>query len=180
MIRPGMIGFGGKRSGFYPNAVRFFTKSKWSHCFVVINQVFGEVSVIEADLKVQVVPFHREYVEKNADYYEVWEPIAATDSDVLRATSSVYLQDAGKIYGFLQIPWFAFRAVMRFFGVELRRNWYRDGEICSELLWNYLMQLGPKYKNAFSVFTEDECSPEDLYDIVLIRPDLFQLVTKRD
>lgn len=180
MIRHGMIGFGGKRSGFYPNAVRFFTKSKWSHCFVVIPQVLGELSVIEADLKVQIVPFQKEYVEKNADYYEVWEPIYATDSDVYRATTDIFIKNAGEIYGFLQIPWFAWRAFMRIFGVKLRRNWFKDGEICSELLWSYLMELGPKYRNAFSILTEDECSPEDIYEIVLSRPDLFQFVTKRD
>ena len=179
MIRPGDIGFGGKRSGFYPKAVRFLTKSRWSHCFVVTPQFMGELCVIEADLKVQVVPFQKEYVEKNADYYEIWRPIKASRFQIHYATRKLFFKDAGEIYGFLQIPWFAFRAILGYFGIKLKgKNPFPGGEICSETLWQYLCFL-ENYGEAFSCFGENECSPEDLYHIVKSRPDLFKKVLER-
>lgn len=180
MVRPGDVGFGGKRSGFYPNAVRWFTRSRWSHCFVVTPPFLGEISVIETDLKVQLVSFQKEYVEKNADYYEIWRPIAATEEQIYEACRKVYLIQAGSIYGFLQIPWFALRAMCGWIGITLRRNPFPDGEICSELLWEYLVALGDNYREAFSFYTENECSPEDLYAIAKGRPDLFEFVIMRE
>lgn len=179
MIRPGDFGFGGKRKGVYPKIVRFLTRSKWSHCFVVMPEVMGELCVIEADLKVQVVSFHKEYVLKDADYYEIWRPIRALESDINTAVKSLFEKDAGEIYGFLQIPWFAVRAIMGYFGLKLNgKNPFPEGEICSETLWQYFANLR-KYSSTFEPLGEDECSPEDLYRIVSSRPDLFEKITER-
>lgn len=180
MIRPGDIGFGGKRKGFYPNAVRFFTRSRWSHCFVVTPPFLGELSVLEADLKVQIVPFQKEYVEKDADYYEIWRPIAASDSDLWGAASKTWIESAGSVYGFLSIPWFAIRAILALAKVRLTKNWFPEGEICSETLWQFIDNLGGEYKKLVSTFGENETSPQDLYALVTSRPDLFEFVMKRD
>jgi hypothetical protein len=180
MIRPGDIGFGGKRTGFYPNAVRWFTKSRWSHCFVVMPPYMGEICVLEADLKVQLVTFKKEYVEKNADYYEIWRPIATNESKIYKACSELFMQDAGEIYGFMQIPWFALRAMLGWIGIHLKKNPFPSGEICSETPWRYIMALGGEYAKAISHLTEEECSPQDIYEAVIVRPDLFQLVLTKD
>lgn len=180
MIRAGDIGFGGKRKGIYPRLVRFFTSSRWSHCFVVTPPILGHLSVIEADLKVQCVPFQKEYVEKNTDYYEILRPFRATESQIWRACSELYARDAGATYGFLQIPWFALRALLAPLGVHLRANPLPDGEICSETIWQYLNLLGGPYARVLDGFGENECSPEDIYRAVKDRPDLFEVVLKRD
>lgn len=181
MIRPGDIGFGGKRKGFYPKAVRWFTASRWSHCFVVMPQYLDELSVLEADLKVQLVPFQKEYVEKNADYYEIWRPKGITKSEIWRACADLYRSDAGEIYGFLQILWFAFRQGLGKLGIRVGgRNWFPSGEICSETHWGYLSRLPREIGRQTRLMGEDECSPEDLYQMVRSRPDLFELVARRD
>jgi hypothetical protein len=180
VVQPGDIGFGGKRAGFYPSAVRLFTKSKWSHCFVITPPVLGEISVIEADLKVQVVPFHKEYILKDADYYEVWRPIRSNESLLYSAVADLYKKDAGEIYGFLQIPWFAIRSLLGKVGIKISKNWFPSGEICSETLWQYMHNLGGEYRKAVELLGENESSPADLYNIVKDRNDLFEFVLRRD
>lgn len=180
MIRAGDIGFGGKRKGFYPKAVRWFTSSRWSHNFFVTPPVLGELSVLEADLKVQLVPFQKEYIEKNADYWEIWRPIKANESRVYQSSAETYLLEAGEIYGFAQILWFAVRQLLSKLGISIAgRNWFPDGTICSETLWKYLVALGGDYKAAFYHLGENEASPEDIYRIVKARPDLFEFVMEK-
>lgn len=181
MLKAGDFGFGGKRSGWYPRSVRWFTSSRWSHCFVVMPEYLGELSVLEADLKVQLVPFQKEYVEKNADYYEIWRPKVASESQVWKACAEIYRDDAGELYGFLQILWFAFRQGLGKLGIRVGgRNWFPQGEICSETLWAYLSRLPGEAGLLARQMGEDECSPEDLYRMVKSRPDLFEPVGRRD
>lgn len=181
MIRPGDIGFAGKRKGFYPNAVRWFTASRWSHCLVVTPPVLGHLSVIEADLMVVMRPWEKEYVERNNDYYEIWRPKKVTESKIFNACASLYRQDAGEIYGFLAISWFAVRQLFSKIGITIAgNNWFPSGEICSETQWQYLVNLGGEYRVLFEGLGENENSPEDLYRLVISRPDLFEFVEKRD
>lgn len=181
MIRPGDIGFAGKRQGFYPKAVRWFTSSRWSHCLVITPPVLGHLSVIEADLMVVMRTWEKEYVERNNDYYEIWRPIGPNESEIFRACAELYRSDAGEIYGFLQIAWFAFRQGLGKLGIRVGgRNWFPSGEICSETLWAYLARLPGEAGRLAREMGEDECSPEDLYRMVRSRPDLFELVARRD
>lgn len=180
-VRPGDIGFAGKRRGWYPSAVRWFTSSRWSHCLVVTPPVLGHLSVIEADLMVVLRAWEKEYVKRDNDYYEVWRPKCVNESQVFRACSDLYASDAGETYGFMQIAWFAFRQLLAKIGVSTGgRNWFPAGEICSETLWQYLVNLGGQYRALVEPLGEDECSPEDLYRLVVSRLDLFEFVEKRD
>lgn len=181
MIRPGDIGFAGKRHGFYPKAVRWFTNSRWSHCLVITPPILGHLSVIEADLMVVMRTWEKEYVERNNDYYEVWRPTKANESQVFKACAGLYRSDAGEVYGFLSILWFAIRQGLSKIGIPLAgRNWFPGGEICSETLWQYLYNLGGEYRNLVVPLGEDESSPEDLYASIRSRPDLFEFVCLRE
>jgi hypothetical protein len=180
VILPGDIGFAGRRSGFYPSAVRWFTNSKWSHCFVVMPEYMGELSVLEADLKVQLVPFREEYVHKDEDYYEIWRPKKASIGEKLSACHALYLSSAGGIYGFMQILWFAVRQGLLKLGINLPgKNWFPGGEICSETLWVYLVYLGGHYRGLFEGMGRNEVSPQDLRAAMQSRPDLFEFVYER-
>ena len=180
MIRPGDIGFGGKRKGWYPATVRWFTKSRWSHNFVVMPPYMGEICVLEADLKVQLVTFQKEYVEKDADYYEIWRPTQIGKGEIYGATGKLFKSDAGEIYGFMQIPWFAVRSLLEKIGIKLSKNWFPAGEICSETPWRYLYNLGGEYRVEAEKLGENECSPQDIFTLVESRPDLFEFVHGRE
>lgn len=177
----GDIAFSGKRaSNWYSDGVKSITNSKWSHTFMLVGDILDELSVMEADLNILTVPWQREYVEKDADYYEVWRPTKASQEDVARATKYCYHNYSGEVYGFLEIPWFVYRIYMKkWFGISVKRNWSSDGIFCSELVYDYLYQLGGEYRDLLKNFTPDTASPQDLYDLVLSRLDLFQFVVQR-
>jgi hypothetical protein len=166
--------------GFYSKAVRFLTKSRWSHCFFMPYNYLGYLVVMEADLKVQLVPFETEYVKKEVDCYEIFRPTKATEMDVISASKKCFLDNAGKTYGFLEIPWHALRAIAAWVGIKLENNPIETGEICNELLYAYLFNLGGEYARAISALKSGDSNPEEIYKIVLDRPDLFEFVGKRD
>lgn len=178
MIASGCIAFSHpKKLGFYSKSVRYFTKSQWSHCFFVGPAYMGELIVIETDLKVQAVPFWKEYIQKDADVFEVYCPAVASMEDMETAARVAFLSGAGETYGFLSIPWFAIRSLYRrIFKGDLKVNFSRSGMICSELLVIYLKALGGEYERAFQHLSDNETSPEDIYEVVTARPDLFQRI----
>ena len=181
-VQKGDIAFSGKRaSNWYSNGVKSITKSKWSHSFLLMGDACGELSVLEAELSISAVPWQREYVEKDADYYESYRPTSASQEDIDRATKYCYYNYSGEAYGFLEIPWFIYRIYMqRWFGYTPKKNWSSDGIFCSELVFDYLYQLGGEYRDLLKDFTPDTASPQDLYNLVLSRPDLFQFIVKRE
>ncbi len=166
--------------GFYSRAVRFFTKSLWSHCFVLADDYYGESAVLESDLKTQLVPFNKEYIEKEEDAYEIYSPVKASPEARSVAAEYTYFSTAGQTYGFLQIPWFAVRSILhKLFKRTLLENWFPAGVICSELLIVYLKALGGEYAEAFGHLKDNETSPEDIYKIVIQRKDLFSFIGER-
>jgi hypothetical protein len=171
----GSIGFSHpKKMGFYSKAVRWFTKSNWSHCFYIAPQYMGELMVIETDLKVQVVPFIKEYQVKAADNFELYLPFKAEEEEIYNACKSAFSKTAGETYGFFSIPWFAVRSILNsLFRIVLKKNYVSSGVICSELVIIFLKDLGGEYEKAFSTLSVEETSPEDIYKIVISRPDLF-------
>lgn len=166
--------------GFYSSAVMYFTRSKWSHCFYLSINYLGERVVYESDLKAQLVPFAKEYIEKQVDGYSCYRPILATQPQILQSCRSSFLLFSGETYGFLSIPWFAIKETCkRYFKIKMLKNWISGGAICSELLVIYIKGLGGEYAKAFGDLSADETSPADIYEIVISRPDLFEFIGER-
>jgi hypothetical protein len=166
--------------GFYSRAVRFFTKSMWSHCFFLCDDYLGQRMVFESDLKAQLVPFEKEYIESQVDAYELYRPSRARGNQITEACKFSFYVTAGETYGFLSIPWFALRETIFWItGKKLGKNFKKSGSICSESLLLYIHGLGEEYGEAFKHLTRDETSPEDIYKVVKSRPDLFHYIGRR-
>lgn len=165
--------------GFYSKAVRFFTASKWSHCFFMAHSYLGHDVVMEADLCVQIVPFQKEYIEKENDLYEMYRPIKASKVDIINASKVCFDLNAGEAYGFLEIPWHMFKAVLGWFGIKLKNNPTNTGVICNELLYDFLYNLNPDYRDSLNGIISSDTNPEELYKVVLSRPDLFEFIGSR-
>jgi hypothetical protein len=180
-VKPGDIVFSTQRNpGFYARGVRFFTKSEWSHCFIIMTDVAGEPAALEADLKCQVVPFNKEYGEKDIDIYEVYRPIKATKEELEASVNRVYREYAGEVYGFLQIPWFMWDAICHRLGWSSGKNWFPNGAICSEVAADHQMNINSEYQQAHSAYSDlNRISPEMLARVVKSRPDLFEFVLER-
>jgi hypothetical protein len=140
-----------------------------------LDKFYADNAVIEADYKCQVVPFTEEYIEKNEDYWQIWRPKVCTLGDKLRETNRIYKKYAGKTYGFLQIPWFIWQRIANIFGFNPGSNWFPKGVICSEVTFDYVQGLGDLHREALP-FTLNEVNPDQIYEIVQKRPDLFELV----
>jgi hypothetical protein len=180
-VKIGDVAISGRRSGFYSSGVRFITQSKWSHCFFIMTDVAEERAVLEADLKCQVIPFEREYVENNNDYYQIYELVQATEREKSKAANEVYKEFAGEVYGFLQIPWFIWDAICERLGLNAGKNWFPNGAICSEVLFAYLISVNDTYREAFKHLEDlNRVSPADIAKVILDRPDQFKLRLVRE
>ena len=165
--------------GFYSRAVRFFTRSRWSHCFFMPHNYLGKTVVMEADLCVQIVPFQKEYVEKKSDCYEIFRPIKASKLEIISASEKCFNLVAGTQYGFIDIPWHALKAIAGWIGIKLENNPIETGTICNDVLYCYLDHLNAEYKESIKHLKMNDTNPQEIYDIVINRPDLFEFVGSR-
>lgn len=180
-IQPGDVVFSGRRgSDFYSKGVKWFTNSKWSHCFFIMTDVAGESAVLEADLHCQIVPWIREYEIKNEDYYEIYRPLQATAEEKIIAANSTYQQCSGEIYGFTQIIWFMWDALCKKLHLNSGRQWFSNGVVCSGVQDIYIQQLNSIYDVAFDAQkVVNRVTPQEMYDVVKKRPDLFKFIGER-
>ena len=180
-VEVGDIVFSGQyKPSFYPRAVSFFTQSKWSHCFLIMTDVAGERTALEADLKCQIVPFAKEYIEKKRDYYQVFRLPHATSEELAKAANKTYREFAAEEYGFLQIPWFMWDALCDKLGWNAGKNWFPEGAICSEILVYFLQNINEHYSNLFKQFDDvNRVNPQDIRNIVDANPDSFIFIGER-
>jgi hypothetical protein len=167
------------RPSLYDRIVRIVTRSKWTHNFCIIGEVLGEAAVFESNLSVSVSPFRREYIQKTQDAYEIYRPVQATGHQLSQSALQTYWRFAGVDYGFLSLPWFIARALLARFGIRLKKNWASEGVFCSELVCEFLRNMGGEYEALVAELDGNAVSPADLYDIVLKNPHLFVLVGER-
>ena len=172
----GCIGFVdmGRSNTFFGWGIRFVTASKWSHSFVVID----EETVLEANKRVEETPlsFYRNH--PNASY-ELYRIVKADPDRVTRAIGHICRVYTGNEYGYLQIPFFLFRAVYRWLGKQYESKTWTAGTICSELVYVYQELVADWFVGVDSSIDSDTCSPQDLYEIVKANPDCYQLIERK-
>lgn len=180
-VEIGDVVFSGQyKPNFYARSVSFFTRSKWSHCFLIMTDVANERTVLEADLKCQIVPFGKEYIENKRDYYQIFSLPYATLEEKTIAANKTYREFAGEEYGFLQIPWFMWDSLCNMIGWSSGKNWFPNGAICSEVLAFYLLNINEHYNNIFKDIKDiNRVSPAKIREIVDNNPDSFIFISER-
>jgi hypothetical protein len=171
--------------------IRFFTKQTFpkgkpsSHSAVITNPLFGVPCVHEAGPVIQMVPWRKYYeLDPSQDYrlYRI-KPgvIDCQDAMIQKALAVCHLLYSGVIYGALQLVWFVWRWVNEKIGRDVRheKNWMTDGVICSELVYWFLVYLGPVMGDLFKAWNADTIQPGDIEGIILSRPDLFELIAEK-
>ena len=178
MVKPGIVGFSVNRKGLLPKLIKFFTGSRWSHSFLIVNPIYGLESVQEASLVVQFIPFDAHYRKNVSQEYVLFAPSGVSEEKIEAALTLCYREFAGVKYGYLSLFWFVYRWLMEKIGVDVRKrkNWMSDGVICSELVFYFLEALGEPFTEILADFNPDTIQPEDLYKIVVSRQDLFESV----
>lgn len=157
----GTIGFCTKRASFVSKVIRWFTRSRWSHTYV-IRQVEPDILVLEAStFQVQLVPVTKYESRKYANVF--FRPEGFKDADV----SCGLMKAEEKIethYGWLQLVGnIPVIIAKRLFGLKIR-NLSRGGVVCSELVLQYLRGLDPS--GPWGSLDKNTVSPEDLYEVL--------------
>lgn len=165
MFMKGAIGFSRQKGSWLSKAIRWFTRSKWSHTFI-IYQVEPEILVAEAGtFEVKLVPITKYESSKYVTTFFFPELIPVTDIEagIKRARKEIE-----KPYGWFQILGFIPVVVLkRLLGLKIK-NPMRGGVICSELVLECLRGMEP-HKH-WGSFQKDSVSPEDIYEELVAHP----------
>lgn len=166
----GAVGFETERRSFISRAIRWFTRSRWSHVFLVLPEdpVTREREIVEAS-------FRGVYKDSIAKYRKrgIQTRIFLVDADMEDRIDALAdrLTNVGARYGFLQVLGFALILPLRWIGVRVR-NPLTGGYVCSEFVLGYLreLELNPR---AFDDLDKDSTTPADLFTIIEEHP-MFQ------
>jgi hypothetical protein len=179
MMEYGHIVISNTKSGFTRSAIRFFTQSKFSHSLITIPAICGQEMGLEAAaIGVSAVPFDSFYRNNGQVSYRVYrfkaDPIAR-DSAIARS-----LQTLQSGYGYLELAWFIWRGVNKFFGrnIKYQDNWSQAGTICSELCAQYISDCG--HVDLFSEFGKGSIHAQDLHEICEENKQLFELIEVKE
>lgn len=169
------------RGGFLSSAIRFFTRSGFSHSSIGWF-IGGEVQAqLEANLLVGLNPLvtgDPEYTHKRYRFRAIPEEVLAV------WVRHLWQEFSGKQYGVLQLPWFVWRWLLQHVlkvKKEFHHTWFPNGTICSELVYQYfqfaalyLSQHGrPEFEKALEGYGADTVSPQDLWEIINACPQEF-------
>ena len=139
----GNIVLASSKTGFIQNAIKWFTKSVFSHSLVTMPDVLGISIGIEAcEGGVDTVRFDKNYVNDPNQGYQVWN--LKVSQDIKDKAIIQLLNELEVGYGFLSYVWFIWRRINFLVGrdVKASNNWHTSGMICSQLCVAYLNACG--------------------------------------
>jgi len=175
----GYVCFAYTKNKWYDWCIAKLSRSKWSHSFFTCPPMLGNEMAMEAcDGGVDVTMFDSSYRNNATQAYEVYRlkvPQALKDASIANR-----MKELETSYGILEYPWFIWRYINALFGRDIKshNNWCQNGTIvCSQFLREYIADCG--LASLFVGFGKGSVAPQDIYNIVLARPDLFELVESK-
>jgi hypothetical protein len=167
----GAIGFSSSPS-WISRVIKWFTKSKWSHCFVVwrvIGPTDDDVLLIEAgEFQVQIVTLGK-YMRGNYEF-EILNVSPLINSEKKKEADKKLVSKVETLYGWLQLIGFGIVILLRkWFGWKSKKNIWGRGKICSEVVAEYLIDCGIDYKSLCGDKDINLISPEDIYKFLKSR-----------
>lgn len=175
MSEYGHIVLASTKSGFAPNAIKWFTKSVFSHSLVTTPDILGAPLCIEAaENGVDFTRFDTSYINNLDQSYQVWK--IKLDQEIKDKAVVDILANLETRYGFLEFPWFMWRRICLLFGKDIKshNNWNMSGMICSQLCVAYLKACG--LSSILDGYGNGSIAPQDLQDIFKAHPQYFELV----
>jgi hypothetical protein len=169
---------------FISKAIRYFTKSKWSHVFQIsLKDEAQGLFVTEAtEYGVGIHTFDK-YKTPGKYKYEIWRVMASEDAIESGITRVVSLD--GKSYGYLQLIGFICVWLVRKLTGKKVNNPIGGGRVCSELVlagmqsvfdWWCQKSTDPivkEVRDKFMAMDRDTTSPEDIYEVFIAYPQCF-------
>jgi hypothetical protein len=172
----GHIVLASTKSGFLPTAIKWFTKSQFSHGLITMPDLLGFPMCIEAmGGGVDMCRFDINYQNNLNEGYQIWS-INLPQNVKEKALQSI-IGDLEVNYGYLEYIWLIWRRLNLLFGRDIKsqNNWFSsDGLICSQLCVAYLNACG--LSNVLSGYGKGSVEPADLSVIFNAHPETFTLV----
>ncbi len=193
MIEAGMIGFSSSKTWF-GKLVKFFTESKWSHCFVVGYPYKGlseeREMVFEANNNVMLTPFDINYRSNPEMSYEIYRiknltdaPQSTIDKMVEDILFNFIINKSAIQYGYTQLLYFVWAWIRAKIGLPLNPakspNWFKSGLICSGLEFDFWIMYKALCKFIEGKYQYNTIPPEAFYEIVQQNALLFELVESK-
>jgi len=149
-----LIGFSINKNNFFSRFIAKFTKSKWSHCFIVIGPIGQDDALIAESSMSGGVKLNLLSKYKNnhydLDFIDISHACDQADLDHI-------LPLIGHKYGYFQALGYFIAKVLR-----LNTNPFTDDIICSELVYLFLIETD--LKELIEDLKSNEVVPEDLYE----------------
>jgi hypothetical protein len=176
----GHVCFAYTQGKWYDWCIAKMTGSQWSHSFLTCPPILGEEMVMEADNGgVSICSFDSHYRQDATQTYQIFR--LKTDQDLKDFSIKNRIKELEVSYGFLEYPWFMWRTLNKLFGRDIKsqNNWCQNGtEVCSQLLREYIEDcIGT---TIFAAYGKGSMAPQDIYNIVLMCPSLFELIEEKD
>lgn len=175
----GFVCFSYSKNEWIAKAIAWFTKSQWSHSFITVPNILGHEMAMEAAGKgVSMVLFDLAYRNNPNQAYEIYRFNITQDYKDYAILESMDLLETS--YGLLEYPWFIWRYLNKAVGRDIKsyNNWSNKGTVCSELVRLYAQAAG--YGHLFDGLGIASASAQDVYEIVLSHPELFELIEKKN
>lgn len=175
MANYGHVCFAMSKNEWIAKAIAWFTKSKWSHCFITVSPMSGKEMLMEAaGSGVDMLSFDIGYRDNPDQGYEVYR--FKVDQVVIDAAILDCIKDLETPYGYYHYVWYIYRFINKFFGRDIKGqdNWFTKNEVCCNLTRHYLEAAG--YKELFEGYGKNSESQEDVYQIIKSHPELFELI----
>lgn len=148
-----------------------------THSAMVWYPEANQDAIFEAYLCSTIDPFSNHTVDTK---YWIFEPTGFTDQEIQEALYATYIQDSSSNYGFLELPWYAYRFIMELFHKDVRHqhNWFPGGNICSQDVYNYLYRLSstkPMFREYLDHWRSTTFHSSDTFSVMTYQSTLFTL-----
>lgn len=174
-----------RKGGLLSWAIRFFSRSSVTHSAVGIGSVMGMSSILEANMNITVTPW-KNYLNDPTQELYIFRPKGIAREVTDAYVADLYRRFGAKSYGFFQLFWFIWRWANEMFGrnVKKQRNWFPNGDICSEVTYWAMLYAAWAVNNVRLIerleeWTDNTVHPGDLMKVCREFPDEFELVMVR-
>ena len=183
MVKAGdIVVFNATKGDWFSKAQRFFTRMPFTHTGVIVGTVNNVPALLEAKMVTTVTPWKNVIDNEMLEYF-VFRP---TIDFGIQPVNDLWARYSGRSYGFAQVLWFVYRYIMESwpFRADVRgqKNWFPTGDICSEVVYNWLSWLSINSNTLealVSQWNENTCHSGDIYTICSQSRVDFSLVEQR-
>ena len=148
----------GSKTNVYFNLIKKVTRSKFSHTFIVLGDIYGRQAILEAGARESIINFLDTYYTA-PDHFEIYTP---------KDTSLIEEAIANCLKNYLHV-WYSYGQALGVGIVNLNRmlgfsinNPFTKGIICSELSYYYIQQL-LQVEEIGDLGKPNNLSPEDIH-----------------